>query len=150
MLLGVVMLVITFGAGAGWLLLDRSWSTTVRNSLIGVLLVGAGILLLGVMGIVFVQLHVRALRGSVWVAGLVLGAASLSVVVFGADLALHLAGVVAVGGEDSGDDVLAAAVDLYPLYVAGGFLYGAWGLIRLARGGSGQLFFEDAIVWCLS
>lgn len=99
-LVAAAAVMLGIGAGIGWVFLDQPWEATARNFGIGVLLLGGFmILLVGVASLV-VLLYVRAARGSVVVGWLLLSLAALFIVVSGLDVALHVARILNVAGDE--------------------------------------------------
>lgn len=143
-LLGVVLLIVMLGAGAGWLVLDQPWLTTVRWSAVGILIVGSLIVVLAVMVVIFIHAYTRAVRGSAVVSWLLLSLGALFLVGSIADLAIHASRAFSVSASARGTEVFESARDLWPIYVAVGFLYGAWGLIQIAGGGDLGVLFDHA------
>lgn len=141
-LLTAAIVLVGIGAGIGWVFLDQPWEATVRNCVVGVLLlIGVMILLVG-MAFLVVLLYVRAAKGSVVVGWLLLSLATLFIVGSGLDAAFHVARIFNVAGDERGPELLQAAQDLWPIYVAVGFMYGSLGFVRIARDKTLSLLFD--------
>lgn len=141
-LLAAAVVLVGIGAGIGWVFLDQPWEATVRNCMVGVLLLSGFMILLVGMASLVVLLYVRAAKGSVVVGWLLLSLAALLIVVSGLDAAFHVARILNVAGDERGPELLQAAQDFWPMYVAVGFIYGSLGLVRIARDKNLSLLFE--------
>jgi len=143
-LLAVVIVIFMIGAAARGLVLGQSWLTIAPQLAYGVLLINGAMAVLALLGAIYIQVYIRASRGSVPVAWSVLCLAALFLATSCADLVFHLVRVVSLDAASRGAEVVESAQDLWPMYVAVAFLYGSWGIIRGARGeGRTVLFARD-------
>ena len=126
-LIGLACWWVLLGAGAGWLLLDQPWLTTALFSEVGILLVAALVVVLAVVGAILARMYSGAARGSVVVGWWVLSLGILFLVVSSVDLVVHAARVPSAPDSARGTEVFEAARDLWPLYVAVGFVHGSPG-----------------------
>ena len=141
-LLATAIAMVGIGAGIGWVFLDQPWDATVRNCVFGVLLLGGALILTVGMASLVVLLYGRAAKGSVVVGWLLLSLSTLFFLGSGLDAAFHVARILNVAGDERGPELLQAAQDFWPMYVAVGFIYGSLGLIRIARDKNLSLLFD--------
>ena len=142
-LLDVFLLFAMLGAGAGWLILDQPWREVAQRFAIGIVIVSGAIFVQIITAILLIRLYSWALRGSVVVAGGLLTVGVLFLFGASTDLAVHASRAFSGDAAFRGTEVFESARDLFPMYVAVAFIYGSWGLIRLARSGDSLLLLDQ-------
>ncbi|HET9872481.1 MAG TPA: hypothetical protein VFP89_07795 [Propionibacteriaceae bacterium] len=128
----VVLIPVVVAVAVGWLIAGRTWPGGPGETAIGlIIIVSAFLLFLGAQVLTVMWLVRGAARGSAPVGYALLALAVLGIGISGADLADRIPRIQT--GPNPGGELLGAAVNLFPLYIAAAFIYAAIGVIRLAR-----------------